>query len=454
MLSTIVAILLGWKKVFAQERTAYRAIRQALSRVCVLGRRTIARAYLVRQEQGDWSSDYKLYSRSPWQAQDLFAPILKDAIKLCPGKFLPLGTDDTRLKKSGKKIQAAHWGRDPLSPPFHLNLHYGLRYLHTSVLLPLHDKEAVSARALPVWFEEVAPLAKPGKKATPAEQSAYRQAVKVENLSTRSVKMMRQLRESVDAAGGSEKILAFALDGSFCNRTIFGASLERSILVARTRKDAKLCWSAKQGRRRYSREKFTPEEVRKDDRRPWQRERIFHGGKWRWVEYKEVSGVLWQRGAGERPLRLLVVKATPYRKTKKGRLLYRQPAYLLTTDGESEAKLLLQLYFDRWQVEVAHREMKESFGVGEAQVRVAAAVAREPVMAVATYSALHLAALQEYGAQRSDEFGALPKYQREKARVSCQDLIRKLRHEVVERSDALPFAMEITEKSMLAAATV
>src|SRR5215210_7962833 len=126
MLSTILSIMLEWKKVFAQDRTTLRAIRQALSSVCVIGRRSIARSYLVREDRADWSAEYKLHSRSKWLSQDLFDPILKEAIEMCTGKVLPMGTDDTRLSKTGKKILSAHWGRDPLSPPFHLNLHYGL----------------------------------------------------------------------------------------------------------------------------------------------------------------------------------------------------------------------------------------------------------------------------------------------------------------------------------------
>jgi hypothetical protein len=103
MFSVIVSIMLEWRKVFPQPRTAIRAIKQALSSVCVIGRRTIARSYLVQGGKGDWSSEYKLHTRSKWEAQELFEPILKQALALCPGQLLPLGTDDTRIRKSGKK---------------------------------------------------------------------------------------------------------------------------------------------------------------------------------------------------------------------------------------------------------------------------------------------------------------------------------------------------------------
>jgi hypothetical protein len=453
MLAMILTMLLEWKRVFAQERTAYRAMRQALSSVCVLGRRTIARSYLVRQDEGDWSGEYKLHARSPWEAQELFEPMLKEAMALCGGTFLPLGCDDTRIRKTGKKIPSAQWGRDPLSPPFHVNLQYGVRYLHASVLLPLHQRYGVSARAVPVAFEEAPPVKKPGKKATPEQKRAYRQASREKTLSTQAVALFQALRQRVDDAGGGDKILAWAVDGSFCNRTVFTAQLARTILIARTRKDAKLCFPALSGRRLYSPEKFTPEQVRQDENRPWQQAEIFHGGKWRRVDYKEVNHVLWQRGAGTRHVRLLVVRPIPYRKTKQGRLLYRQPAFLLTTDTETPAVQLLQMYFDRWQLEVAHRELKDNFGVGQAQVRAPRSVARQPALQVATYSAIHLAALNAFGPQRPDQWAPLPPYQREQARVSCLDLIRQIRHEVLHNPDLLPFDLNITEKSLLQAAT-
>jgi hypothetical protein len=454
MLSLIVSIMLEWEALFAQRRSAHRAIRLALAHSCVLGRRTIARAYLIRLPQADWSGDYKLFSRSTWQAQDLFTPILKEAIALCPGPFLPLAADDTRLPKSGKKVAGTHWGRHPLSPSFQVNLQFGLRYLHTAVLLPLHAADAVSARALPIWFEEVTPVRKPGKKATSEERQAYRKAVKVNNLSQRAVEMMWQLRQRVDAAGATGKILAFALDGSYCNKTVLTADLERTILIARARKDARLCFAAEGGRRVYGEEKFTPEQVRQGESRMWQKVKLYHGGKQREVEYKEEAEVLWQRGAGPKRLRLLVVKPTPYRKTKKGRLLYREAAYLLTTDRESKAGELLQIYFDRWQIEVAHREMKQSGGLGQAQVRVKKSVERQPVLTAATYSVVQLAALKVYGSKRPEEFEELPKYQRERGRLSYQEMIRKLRSEVVSSGEELPVGLKITEKSLLAAATV
>ena len=96
--------------------------------------------------------------------------------------------------------------------------------------------------------------------------------------------------------------------------------------------------------------------------------------------------------------------------------------------------------------------MKDTFGVGEAQVRSEQSVARQPALAAATYSALHMAALEAYGAGRPECMGPLPKWQREKTRPSCLDLIRQVRKEVVEGFEFPPgIDLEITAESILAA---
>jgi hypothetical protein len=53
---------------------------------------------------------------------------------------------------------------------------------------------------------------------------------------------------------------------------------------------------------------------------------------------------------------------------------------------------VLQAYFDRWQIEVNHREIKDTLGIGQSQFRHSLSVPRQPARLVATYSALLLAA--------------------------------------------------------------
>jgi hypothetical protein len=354
LLAAFLALTASWRGVFAQERTWRRAQRQALGALLVLGRATLSRILWTNgREQKSWSGEYFLHSRAFWNPQALFAPLWKEALAFCPGRLVGVAVDDTRLRKTGRAIPQAAWHRDPLSPPFHTNLMLGLRFLQASLLIPLHRSGPFPARAIPIRFEEVSVVKKPGRRAREEAWEQYKQDRKRFNLSQRFVQSMAELRTGLDQAGGQRKTLVIAGDGSFCNRTVLAAIPDRSVLIARTRKDARLCFAAAPGTRRiYAAQKFTPEQVRQDQTIPWKTTKVFYGGKRRRIRYKEVSQVLWQNGGRTRSLRLFVIAPTPYRKSKSRRLYYRDPAYLLSSDLISSARQLIQIYFDRWQIEV------------------------------------------------------------------------------------------------------
>jgi hypothetical protein len=422
----------GWDDVFAQERTQRRAIEHALSLPMVLGRRTISRTVcsLDRAHQ-DWSADYKFFSRSDWKTDGLFAPVLRDYVRRYPQGPIGVAFDDTKLAKSGKKIPGASWQRDPLSPPFHVNFLYGLRFIQGSLLFPWYRSEGAGARAVPVRFENAPCAKKPGKRATEEQKQAYGQLKKERNLSAQTLRVMEGLRHQLDEQGARERNLLAVVDGSFCNRTLFRAPLQRVSLLARCRKDARLCMPARaRGRRKYAAEIFTPEQIRKDDGIAWKRARIHYAGKRRWIRYKMLHNVLWRRGAATRPLQLMVIAPQPYKLSKHSRTNYRQPAYLLATDLMSSTRLLIQYYFDRWQIEVNHRDEKSLLGVGDAQVRSSLSVPRHPTFAVASYSMLLLAALQTFGTNRTEQFCPLPKWRKKTSHYSTLDLLTLLRKEI------------------------
>lgn len=432
-----LTIVADWQSVFPQSRSYRRAVRQAFGLLICLGRRTLSRIIWTNGgAQRPWRAEYFLHARVRWQPQQLFAPILQRGLAYCRGRLVGVAVDDTRLRKTGRCIVQAFFQRDPLSPPFHTNLMLGLRFLQASLLLPLYRQAPVSGRGVPIRFQEVSVIKRPRRKAPPEEWKSYRQLVKQHNLSHRFVDMMGQLRLALDEAGGRNKVLVIAGDGSFSNRTVLRAPRDRTELIVRTRKDAVLCFHAPEGSRRfYDVSKFTPEQVRQDPQPPWQTVRLFYGGKRRQIRFKELSGVYWQRGGGQQPLRLLVVAPTPYRKRHSGRLYYRQPAYLLTTDLTSPARALLQIYFDRWQIEVNHREEKDTLGIGQAQLWNPVSVPKQPVLAVAAYSALLLASLAAFGPKRGAAYAPLPKWRRKAHRPSCLDLITLLRKEATEQPE-------------------
>ena len=96
------------------------------------------------------------------------------------------------------------------------------------------------------------------------------------------------------------------------------------------------------------------------------------------------------------------------------------------------AALLLQDYFDRWGIEVNHRDEKEILGVGEAQVWNKHSVCKVPALLVAMYSWLLLAGLHCYGSKRTRDYEPLPKWRRKARRPSCLDLVTLLRKQLAD----------------------
>ena len=424
----------GWQRAFPQARSRQRAIEHAIALPCVFGRRTISRTIsALGRSDRDWSGDYKMFSRCQWESERLFDPVIDEYLDRYPKMPVVSAIDDTKIRKTGKRIKSARWQRDPLSPPFHVNFLYGLRFLQASMLFPHYKEGDYPPRGIPVRFQEAPPLKKPGKRASQQDHQQYRELKKTKNLSTQTLDVIRNLRTSVDQRGGSQRLLLIVGDGSFSNKTMFKAELDRTHLVTRCRKDARLCFHAPDGSRKYDEQIFTPEEVRKKDK-AWRWAQVYLGGKQRRVRFKEVKEVLWQRGAGQRRLRLIVIAPVPYKLSKHSRINYRKPAYFLSTDLDSSSKLLIQACFDRWQIEVNHRDEKDILGVGQAQVRNEQSVPRHPALAVASYSLLLLAALQSFGPGRTNDYLPHPKWRIDSKRPSFLDIVTRLRTDCNEAS--------------------
>jgi hypothetical protein len=229
--------------------------------------------------------------------------------------------------------------RDPMSPPYHVNLVQGLRYFQVSTVLPLyrHAQEPSPPRSIPICFHEVPMLKRPGRKAAPAEMVAYRQACHQRPTSQSALQKIKAIRTEFDLAGARQKTLLFALDGSFCNGVFLGQELDRVELLCRCRKDARLSLPAPEGSRRfYAIETFTPDSVRQEESRAWQPAEVYHSSAWRAVRFKELSPLYWRQGSKRRALRLLIIAPTAYRNHKAGKD-FLPPASLSLNDRSKDS---------------------------------------------------------------------------------------------------------------------
>jgi hypothetical protein len=241
----------------------------------------------------------------------------------------------------------------------------------------------------------------------------------------------------MDQNGSATRALIAGVDGRFTNRTFLRKVPERTTIIGRIRRDAVVYDLPEEqplrGRKRkYGTRAPTPEQLLKDEQVPVQVVRAFAAGKTHEFKIKTISPVVLRLDRAARPVRLVVIKPLGYRLKIGGRILYRQPAYLLCTDPQLPLEEVLQDFLWRWDIEVNFRDEKTLLGVGQAQVRTEQSNQNAPALAVSAYAMLLLAAVKAYGKNGvPDRVDQAKWYQRKDAdRATTNELINQLRKEL------------------------
>lgn len=392
----------------------------------------------------DWTAAYRLFARDRMDLSRIFEFVRQEAVDQLPGDApLCIAMDNSLLRKTGIRTHGVAWRRDPLGPPFQANLIRAQRILQLSLALP-EACGASPARLIPIDFRHVPTPPKPGAKATKQERDEYEKKRKEANLSLQAVARIENLAEGLKKDGKCPGRLTYlGVDGGFTNRTVMKGLPEGMHLIGRIRSDAKLYAlpqvppAGRKGRRRsYGEILPTPEVLRKDESAPWQPVRVFAAGKEHDYRVKSLCPVLWRAAGANRLLRLIVIAPLAYRPRKSSKILYRQPAYLITTDCESPLDRILQNYVWRWGIEVNFRDEKTLLGVGQAQVRLKPSTENVPGLIVASYAMLLLAGMRcRKNFTRANTLQP-PKWNRNRPpeKFSTQSLINRLRAELWSRA--------------------
>jgi hypothetical protein len=422
-----------------------------LSHLISFGRHTIT-GLLRNQDrtQRDWTADYRFYSKDRFDEDKLFNQIRCEIEKHSPPETpLVVAMDDSILRKTGRKIFGSRYQRDPMSPPFRINLARGLRVLQISAALPQGSEGA--ARLIPIDFQHAALPAKPRKDAGPHLQAIYLQERAKRNINLAGQVRLTHLRQQMDQSGSYSRRLIVSIDNRFTNSTVLRKVPERTTLIGRVRKDSAFFFApqeqASRGRKRkYGERCPTPEELLNDPTVPWQTVQAYAVGKRYSFKIKTLGPVFSPMDKGEHPLRLVVVQPVPYRLSRKSKLEMREPAFLICTDPDLPVEQVLQDYLWRWDIEVNFRDEKTILGVGQAQVRSETSNQNAPALAVGAYALLLLASIKTYGAVgKPDTLKSPCWYQRKpEQRATTNDLINQLRYEIwgaqLKKSNFLPFS--------------
>jgi len=382
----------------------------------------------------DWSADYRFYSQDGFDEDAVFDQLRRQLeTHLSPDQPLVTAMDDSLLRKTGRKIHGVRFLRDPLSPPFQVNLVRGLRVLQVSAALP---QGGGRARLIPIDFQHAVLPAKPPKNAPEQEWKNYQALRAQTNINVVGSARLAALRQRMDQSGSKRRLIV-SVDGRFTNRTFLKQIPERTVIIGRIRKDTVVhqlppAQPARGRKRKYGPQLSTPEELLKDANVPVEIVRAFGAGKMHRFKVKRLGPVVLRLDRAARPVQLMVIKPLGYRLTLGAHLLYRQPAYLVCTDPQMAIEEFLQHFLWRWDIEVNFRDEKTLLGVGQAQVRTERSNQNAPALAVAAYAMLLLASVKAYGKNGvPDRLEQAKWYRRKKKdRAATNELINQLRREM------------------------
>lgn len=441
LMVSLRSVLAEWEGVFTQRRVYEMARDLALGFVLNVGRGTLTGVLCaLGWAQKDWTRNYRLFSRRPYDSAALFVPVMRRCLEQDRrmARFVAVAVDDSSVRKTGKRIRSAHLLRAPLSEPYWPNLERRQRFVEAAALVRPEGEDG-PCRAIPIGFCDAPPAGKPKRGAPAEEWAAYRRAQRRQALGRQAGELAETVASQFEAVGVPKKPVLWCVDGSLTNQTFLKALPSGTEFIGRVRKDSALYAPANANAagcrdpvtsRVYGERLPTPEALGSDPGVAWQTCRVFAAQKEHWPEFKEIGPVLWQTGTKRRPLRLLVIEPLRYRPSRGARLQYRSPAYLLTSDLSSPAGDLIQAYMDRWEIETVFRDQKTGLGLGQAQVWSEASVACVPAFVVAAHGALLVASLEAFGPHRTEAYGVRPKWRNDvRLRPSLTDLRGRVRRE-------------------------
>jgi len=370
LLTNLFKLLESHRSAFKQERPFLRMVGLMLGEVFNFGRHTVSQELLtLGMKDGDWSAWYRLFSRERFDEEQLSKSLLFETLEQVSVDE-PYWTviDGTAIHRSSLTMPGTSWLRDSRFSAFRPGIHRAQRFLHGAWLTPM---EKGYSRAIPLRFLPAFP-----EKAIPSDAPVRREW-------EAGGIFIQWVREELDNAGRAAQQLVVLGDGSFDVLELWRGLPERTVLITRTARNRCLYYLPQPvsdpgpGRpASYGERAPHPADWLHAGLRNWPSQAIEVRGKLISMKYR-VLGPFVRDGLPEKPLCLIVVKGM-HRLVGKRRPHYkhREPAFLLVSAIQTDTgewrlplsiKTILTWLWQRWEIEVAHREMKSGLGVGEKQ---------------------------------------------------------------------------------------
>lgn len=390
LIKNLFALLEAHRRVFGQQRVYVRVVALVLAEVLAFGRHTVTQLLMVLGLSGqDWSSWYRLFSSGRFEAVRASAVVVRETLRhVGADELYVVAGDGTQTPRSSRQLEGSGWLRNLRTPPFKVGIHAAQRWFNCSWLVPAENgySRAVPLRWLPAFTAKSQPQAH-----TPCKEWEA------------AAQCLHWLREQFQQRGRARQRVLFVGDGHYDHRQLWQRLPEGVTLLARSAKNRALYHlpgeQSGRGRpRKYGERAPSPQQVWQT-RRGWRKLTLTVRGRPRHLQVL-LRGPFLRQGAPDCPLMLIVVRGKDNRRTR------RQPLPFLVNalqDAQATWSLPLPLEtllfwaWQRWEVEVCHRELKATFGLGDKQCWNPRAAVASVQWSAWVYSLLLLAGYRTWG---------------------------------------------------------
>jgi hypothetical protein len=392
LLTTLLEQLQPLRATCQQERPFQRLTALALAASVNLGRQTISQLLATLGLTSDWSAFYRLFSMPRLAPEQLAHQLCAASLALSPATGpCVAAVDGVQIPRHSWRLLGSAWLHDPASPVFKRGIHRAQRFTHLALVTPQNAQGY--SRAIPVRFDP----AVPAKGRRPAGMPPGKEwAVGLEQL--------HWLRAELDQAGRPEQPLLALADSAWQGAGVWRDLPARTTLLAGCRANRALyalppAYTGR-GRPRCYGERASRPDAWLALKPGWRRTTLVVRNRQIPVSYR-VEGPYVVEGAPQQPLFLLVVRGSNSTRGKKRRrarywlvnAVQRQGRWVLPFP----ATALLSWAWQRWEIEVTHRELKTGFGVGQSQCWNATSAFLTVQWQVAVYSLLVIAGYRCWG---------------------------------------------------------
>ena len=394
LLAALHTLLAAHRGAFQQERPYQRNVALVFASLFAFARHTVTQLLLsLGLTDGDVSAWYRLFSHPRVDEDALCAQFVRETLTEIPatGPYVA-GVDGVQVPRNSRTMPGTSWLKAPRTPPWKVGIHRAQRFVHLGAVLPRTVRgysRALPLRVLPAFPAKAVPGRTPPRK----EWEAARDAV-------------IWLRAQLDAAGRAAQWLLVLGDGAYSIADFLASLPAHTRVLVRCARNRALyqlppapTTKRRGAPRKYGERAPTPA-AWLEERAGWQRATVAVRGRQIPLTYRAEGPFLVKRAAGV-PLFLLVVRGVAGAR----RWRRREPSCFLVTavvDGDGwalplPADELLAWAWQRWELEVCHRELKAGFGLGEIQSWTATATEVATQWQAWVYAVLVLAGVRTWG---------------------------------------------------------